>query len=103
MGWRENMGTESKNEHFKTYIQKVQKVQKGEKKEKNKAFVPFVGFVGKSQEVKNLQNEITYLWEKAWKLADWIDDPESKIPWQERTKYVSEVLKMGREIDNLKA
>ena len=47
--------------------------------------------------------EYRKLWADAWKLADWIDDADSEIPWQERTKYVPEVLAMGIEIDRLKA
>jgi len=48
-----------------------------------------------------LQLELNYLWDKAWNLADWIDDADSKIDWRERTKYVPEVLKMSARIGEL--
>ena len=103
MGWRENMGTEIKNEHFKTYDQKPQKPQKVIKKEKKRSFVGSVGIVAKTQKVKTLQDELNYLWDKAWSLADWIDDAESNISWKERTKYVPEVLKMSARIGELES
>lgn len=101
MGWRENMKTGLKNEHSKPYIQKVQNIQKVEKKEKNKAFVPFAPFVVKNQKAKNLQDELAYLWDKAWKLADWIDDEHSTVHWKERKKYVPEVFKISARIGEI--
>jgi hypothetical protein len=41
------------------------------------------------------------LWQKAWKLADWIDDPGSTIPWQERAAKVPELQKMSMMIGEL--
>jgi len=49
-----------------------------------------------------LQNLIDDLWKKAWKLADWIDNAESDIPWQERAAKRPELQKMSTEIDRLK-
>jgi hypothetical protein len=49
----------------------------------------------------SLHEQIDHLWEKAWKLADWIDNPQSNIHWQERKKYLPEVFKMSARIGEL--
>jgi len=54
-------------------------------------------------ENKPLQQQFDSLWEKAWKLADWIDEPESDIPWQERAAKVPELQEMSAELDRLEA
>ena len=100
-GWRENMGTEIKGEHLKTYTQKPQKPQKVMKKDKKRSFVGSVGIVAKNQKVKTLQDERNYIWDKAWNLAEWIDDQHSKVHWKERTKYVPEVFAMSARISEL--
>lgn len=101
MGWRKNMKAGYKNINSKASIQKRQNIQKVEEKFKNKAFVPFVPFVVKNQKTKTYQQQHEDLWEKAWKLADWIDDPDSDVPWQERTARVPELQKMSMMIGEL--
>ena len=103
MGWRKNMGAGFENKHSKPYTQKPQKPQKVKEIDKNKTFVGSVGIVGKSQKVKTIQEQIDILWNQATKLADWIDDENSNIPWQDRAARVSELQKMSLEIDRLKA
>jgi hypothetical protein len=51
---------------------------------------------------KSLEEKIETLWNKATQLEDWIDDPESDVPWQEKTKYVPQLQEMSLEIDCLK-
>lgn len=41
------------------------------------------------------------LWKKAWALADWIDDSDSTVSWQERAAKVPELQEMSIEIDRL--
>ena len=103
MSWRKNMGVESENEHFTPYAQKPQKPQKVRKKIKNNSFEAFESIEAKSQKVKTLQEKIDILWNHATKLADWIDDENSNIPWQDRAARVPELQKMSLEIDRLKA
>lgn len=50
---------------------------------------------------KTYQQEHYELWLQANKLADWIDDSNSEIPWQERTARVPELQEMAVEIDLL--
>ncbi len=52
---------------------------------------------------KTLQEQIDILWTQAEKLADWIDDSCSAVPWQERAEKVSELQEMSLKIDRLKA
>lgn len=47
------------------------------------------------------QQEHDALWQKADKLADWIDNPNSEIPWQERTTKITDLQEMSAEIDRL--
>lgn len=47
------------------------------------------------------QQEHDALWQKADELADWIDDPDSKVAWQERAARVPELQEMAVEIDLL--
>jgi len=101
MGWRENMGIERKNEHFKPYEQKPQKPQKVAKKDKKSSFAHIAYIADRNQKVKTLQDELNYLWDKAWTLADWIDDANSKVDWKERIKFVPEVFKMSARIGEL--
>ncbi len=102
MGWRENMQRESQNKHFYPYAQKEQKEQKPGNETRKNSFATIATIATNPPKVQKLQDELNYLWDKAWKLADWIDDPESDIPWQERAVRVPEVLEMGRQIDRLK-
>ncbi len=51
---------------------------------------------------KPLQQQHDALWQKADELADWIDDPGSDIPWQERAAKVPELQEMSLREDNLK-
>jgi len=48
-----------------------------------------------------LKKKFDILWNQATKLADWIDDEHSDVPWQERTKYVSKLLKISARIGEL--
>jgi len=50
---------------------------------------------------KTIQEKIDILWNQADKLADWIDDSSSTVPWQERAARVPELQEMSLEIDNL--
>lgn len=52
MGWRQNMGTELKNEPFQTYAQKPQKEQKVKKNSKKDTFATFALIAPKVQKVK---------------------------------------------------
>ncbi len=48
------------------------------------------------------QKKIDDLWSRADELADWIDNPGSAIPWQERAAKVPELQEMSLEIERLK-
>jgi len=50
---------------------------------------------------KTLQEQINDLWCQADKLADWIDDSSSTVPWQDRAARVPELQEMSLEIDKL--
>lgn len=50
---------------------------------------------------KSLDETINILWDKAIKLADWIENPDSDISLQKRTKYVPKLLEMSEQISEL--
>ena len=50
---------------------------------------------------KPLREQIDTLWKKAWALADWMDDSQSGVPWEERAAKIPELSKMTDEIDRL--
>lgn len=52
---------------------------------------------------KKNNDQINDLWNHADELADWIDNPVSDVPWQERVAKVPELQKMSAEIDRLKS
>ncbi len=55
----------------------------------------------KNEKVKTYQQQHDHLWQKAWNLADWIDNPGSDISWQERAAKVPELQAMSLELDQL--
>jgi len=55
----------------------------------------------KIQKIKTYQQQHDNLWQKAWELADWIDDSSSSVTWQERAAKVPELQKMSMMIDEL--
>lgn len=54
-----------------------------------------------NQKVKTYRQQHNDLWQKAWKLAEWIDDSNSNIPWQERSVRVPELQEISMTIDEL--
>lgn len=50
---------------------------------------------------KTLKEKIDILWNQADELADWLDDSDSDISWQERTLKIPELQEMSLEIDRL--
>ncbi len=103
MGWRKKMGVTQEKILSDTLIQKVQNIQKGTIDLKTKPFALSVPFAPKNQKVKTLQEQINILWNQADKLADWIDDSSSTVPWKERAAKVPELQEKSLEIDRLKA
>ncbi len=101
MGWRKKMGIKQEEIISKTYIQNIQNIQKVEKKQENKAFVPFVPSVVKNQKVKTPKQQHDELWKKAWKLAEFIDNPESEVPLQARAARVPELQEMVMMLSEL--
>lgn len=61
----------------------------------------FADIAHENQKAKTPQQKYDILWKKAWALADWIDDPDSKVPWQERAARVPELQKMSMMIGEL--
>ena len=47
------------------------------------------------------QQEHDFLWQQAWTLANWIDNPGSDVLWQERTARVPELQAMPMMIVEL--
>jgi len=101
MGWRKIMGAEQDDVISKPSIQKVQNIQKAEENSKIKTFVSSVPFVPTIQKVKTPQQKYDDLWKKATALADWVDDSNSTIPWQERAARVPELQKMSKILQEL--
>ena len=125
MGWRDRIDNSFANK--KDNANRVQNV-KSDKNNNKKG--PKVFFKGPSQysqysqkrpkadnisKVKELEQKIPApeppgmgpeydsLWKKAWALADWIDGPDSDVPWQERTARVPELQKMSMMLSELEA
>lgn len=49
----------------------------------------------------SFQDQIDTLWIQSNKLADWIDNPDSDIPWQKRAARVPVLQRMSKELDKL--
>ena len=100
MGWREKMGKVD----FKPYTHNTQYPQNHQKNEKRPYFVDYADIADKNknqQLEKSIQGKHDELWQKAWALADKIDDPGSIVPWQERTLMVPQLQEMSKELDRL--
>ena len=49
------------------------------------------------------RSEYADLWDRAWALSKWIDNPNSDAPWQERAARVPELMQMTDRLKEIEA
>ncbi len=101
MGWRKMMGTETENtiSNPKSNNSNIRNIKGNDPIKTNIALIADIA--PKNQKVKTHQQQHDDLWQKAWKLADWIDDSQSDIPWHERAARVPELQRMSMMLSEL--
>ena len=101
MGWRKTMGAKTVK-ITSTPIRNIRNMSNIQEKNSIKGNIADIADIApKIKNEKSIQQQHDHLWQKAWNLADWIDDSLSALPWQERAAKVPELQAMSRELDQL--
>ena len=108
MSWRTMMKTEDNisnpksNNSNNSNNSNISNISNIKRKDLVKANIADIADIApKNEKVKTYQQQHDHLWQKAWNLANWIDNPGPEIPWQERTAKVPELQAMSLELDQL--
>jgi hypothetical protein len=103
MGWRKMMNVETGKTISKLKSNNSDNSNIQEKPALRSNIADIADIAPMNQKVKNPQQRFDSLWQKAWKLADWIDDSKSVVPRQKRAAKVPELQEMSAKLDQLEA
>lgn len=99
MGWRKTMKAKPEKT-ISNPIRNTRNIRNIQENDHPKADIAIIADIApKNQNVKTDQNQSDSLWQKAWKLSDWIDNSELDIPWQDRAARVPELQRMVDKLD----
>lgn len=101
MGWRKMMDVETGKTISNPKSNKSNNSNIQEKPALKTNIADIADIAPMIQKVKTPKQQFDSLWEKAWVLADWIDDSNSDVSWQERAARVPELQRMSKELDRL--
>lgn len=101
MGWREKMGVKDDSLNLISHPYNPQYPQNPPEKDKNDNFTNFTDITPKNENIKTIQQQYDDLWQKAWTLADRINDQQSGVDVEIRCRMLPELNRLRDELVKL--